>query len=639
MYKYAAPIMFHSVTEHNRAEIAQSLKECGIERVFFCIVPYPFEADAQYNTPHMTDTIAYFKAQGLEVGVWFSSFGHGVPLSHESGKDATLIPYTKLEGLGGKNEHSVCPLDEGVVDIFTRRIKEIAAMQPDLIMLDDDYRLNNRNYRMGCTCPLHLQEYYRRIGEVIEKDMLEQVIFSGGANRYRTEWMGLMSDTLVDFAARLRAAVDEVDSSIRMSFCTCWDMWDFDGADCLELAKTLAGGTKPFIRTFGAPYHDQKVSMAIESTRAQAHWCRGSGIELFAEGDVYPRPRYNVPARQLELFDLALIASGETNGILKYMYDYVQPFGYETGYTDRHLAAAELRRELFQATAGKRAVGVRVVDVMHKVEGWQLPENAPEGVAHYLCRAGIEITKTAKCLLTDNAIPTTYESIDAPLFIMGENARHVTEQELDCGAVLDAAAAVILTERGIDVGLLSDEPDTATGETYLKQGDTIKSLDGVRLMGLQCSTNAVVETVLTPTGTPGSYRYENGKGQRFFVIAADLMRGDFVEAEQCPAYTSNYYRKTQLTAAIEYVGRSKMPVKTTAKCPNLYVIATESSDCSALTVSVINPFIDDAADVKFELGKQYSAVRFIGCSGSMSGDTITVQRIEPFGFAAFEVRQ
>ena len=62
------------------------------------------------------------------------------------------------------------------------------------------------------------------------------------------------------------------------------------------VSKAFAGDTAPFLRTIGAAYHSTQVSMAVETTRAQAFWCKGTGIELFTEGDVYPRPRYTVPA-------------------------------------------------------------------------------------------------------------------------------------------------------------------------------------------------------------------------------------------------------------------------------------------------------------------------------------------------------
>ena len=279
MYKYSVPTMFHSVNEENRQKIRDNLKDCGVERVFLAIDHYLFEKNGVYNSDEMKSSVEFFKKEGLEVGIWCSSFGHGAPLLHESG-ESQLENYTKLQGIDNVNEGSVCPLDKNVVSIFQERIKLLATLNPDIIMLDDDYRLNYRNYTMGCTCKLHLDEYYKRIGEVVEKDELEAKIFSGDKNRYRTEWLNLMGETLVNFAHKMRKAVDEINCNIRLGFCTCWDVWDFEGTDCIELSKAFAGKTAPYLRTIGAPYHHQKVSTAVETTRTQAFWCKDSGIEI-----------------------------------------------------------------------------------------------------------------------------------------------------------------------------------------------------------------------------------------------------------------------------------------------------------------------------------------------------------------------
>ena len=405
----------------------------------------------------------------------------------------------------------------------------------------------------------------------------------------------------------------------------------------MEIARALAGNTAPYLRTIGAPYHKAKVSMTVETSRAQAFWCRGRGIELFSEGDVYPRPRYNTPARLLELFDLGCIATGEFDGILKYMYDYVQPFGYETGYTDRHIRNKEIRTQLKEITKGKQATGIRVIDVMEKTENWHLPQNPPEEVSAYLA-AALENTRSAKCILTDNAIPTTYADTGAPVFVMGENAYYVEEADLRNGALLDISAAKILTERGFDVGLIGAKKADFTGESYIKENSTVSGFKNTELFRLVCKEGVQIETSLMPDKTPGSYRYENEKGQRFFVLAASLMGESYQPVVANANYTSNYYRKVQLTDAIEYVSGKKMVVKTTAKCPDLYMIALENEDRSALAVSVMNPFVDDAERVEFTLDKQYSSVRFIGCTGSLEGEKVIIDSIEPYGFAAFEIK-
>ncbi|MBQ8345612.1 MAG: hypothetical protein IJY42_05035, partial [Clostridia bacterium] len=88
--------------------------------------------------------------------------------------------------------------------------------------------------------------------------------------------------------------------------------------------------------------------------------CRDCGVTVMAEGDVYPRPRYNVPASLLELFDFGLCADGNYDGLLKYMVDYVLPPEEETGYLRRHTYNLERKEAVSRAFSNGANCGVYV---------------------------------------------------------------------------------------------------------------------------------------------------------------------------------------------------------------------------------------------------------------------------------------
>ena len=69
------------------------------------------------------------------------------------------------------------------------------------------------------------------------------------------------------------------------------------------------------------------------------------------------------------------------------------------------------------------------------------------------------------------------------------------------------------------------------------------------------------------------------------------------------------------------------------------MVALENSDKTALTVSVINPFIDEVMNIEFDLSEKYKEVKFINCEGHFSGDKVTVNYLEPYGLMAFEVKK
>lgn len=414
--KYSVPISIKTIEKDNIANLIQQLKSGDINRVFLTVTGPVYHSNTSIYT--MQDKFRFavdsLREAGFEVGVWLSTIGHGVPLAHESANEE-IVEYQRIIGINGESmDGAFCPLDEKFSALCEKAVTIVAGFHPDIIMLDDDYRLNLRAYSMGCLCPKHIERLEKKLGEKIDLQIFEQQCFSGGKNRYRDAWMDVMGETLEEFADSLRLAVNKVDSSIRLGICTCYDNWDYSGSDNIDLANRFAGDTKAFLRTIGPPYAWPKLTSAIEMTRMQAAWCKDSDVEVFAEGDVYPRPRYNVPSRLLELFDFALIVTGEVDGCLKYMYCYDRPLDYEQGYINAHIANQPLRKKLTELFKNKKAVGVRVFEEMHKTREWDMPK----GYGSKLAENGF--FPRAQRLLTQNSIPTTYEGYDAPLIVLGE---------------------------------------------------------------------------------------------------------------------------------------------------------------------------------------------------------------------------
>ncbi len=65
------------------------------------------------------------------------------------------------------------------------------------------------------------------------------------------------------FSKTLRNAVDEIDKTIRLGYCLVYEVWDYGETDAIEIAKALAGDTKPFCRTAGAPYWNNNILSII----------------------------------------------------------------------------------------------------------------------------------------------------------------------------------------------------------------------------------------------------------------------------------------------------------------------------------------------------------------------------------------
>lgn len=628
MYKTSVPIMNHLCTDENREVYLCDVKEGRIDRVFLCPSVF-YDSDEEYNKTlaSLCDNIAFFKANGVEAGVWISTFGHGGRLTHETKSAARS--YTPIKGLySGKDAiDSYCPLDEGFASYIRRYVADLAATGTDLIMLDDDYRFASRSCGIGCACKLHMKKYIERLGRDITREELAQKVFFGGENEYRDIWLRLMGDTLTEYAKELRAAVDKVNAKVRLGVCSVFSMYDLDGTDAVEISRAFAGGTKPFMRLFGAPYAlNPKLHNMIEMERMEASWCGGSGVELFSEGDVYPRPRYRVPSCYLECFDTALAASGGTDGILKYMFDYTSSPYYERGYLERHIRNLPLKGEILRMFGGKDDCGVCVYETAHRIKKARLPETEYAGDGFLTCL----MQPFASRLLSTNSIPTKYSGGGAGI-AFGENALYLDENALSGGLILDAPAAALLSEKGVDTGFV-DMCKTDSPQTELFGNERVCLAGGGQYFKVTVKPGAEILSEFNgDTVFPACYRYENAKGQRFVVYAFDGY-----DIPQLCAVTSSYARQKQLIESVEWLQRgNSLPAVCTGN-PYLYMIVKRDGD--KMSVGMWNLFEDTVFTPEITLDREYSTVRFLNCEGGLKGSVVRLTTdIAPYGMAFFEV--
>ncbi len=634
MYKISVPLVRY-YERHD--EILTELEKLGAERVFLC----PSrgigitEEEKKAELLRLSENIAFFESKGYEVGVWISTIGHGGELLGViEGGDKP--PFTNLVGLRGKvNTDSFCPLDPEFVKHECEWIKSLAKAGAKMIMLDDDYRLATRSDN-GCLCKYHIKEYEKRLGEYVAPEEVMHKAFTGGKNKYRDAYLDMMGDTLRSFSKALRNAVDEVDENIRMGACSCISVWDGDGIDSVEIAKILAGKTKPFIRLIGAAYWPvfwgrpcNKLGYVIELERMQKKWCEESGIEIFGEGDVYPRPRHFVPSAYLEGMDTALRADGEFDGILKYAIDYSSSPIYETGYTDRAKRNIPLYKEIQKHFSDKKCVGVGVSACMKKLADKVFTDPDKE-----LCGTYDDgFFQSEQMILSDNSIPMTYDT-DGVTALFGENARQI--KEFPDKALIDIKAALILKERGIDTGVVDAKiPEKRINyEVFPDYNEATVNTDMRGIYDVRVSDSAKVLSsfryVANDETIPAVFNYENADGKRFTVLCFDAEA-----AKKNERLSRNYCRQRQLVSAFEWLSGKPLPAVCTGN-PDLYLMCKEGE--SSLAVGMWNFFFDSVLTPEIKLHKKYSRIEFINCDGTLCGDTVKLSGdIGAYSFAGFEV--
>ena len=599
MIRLDVPLMQSTLDEATRPVYLKQVKDAGAERVWIAMNRKTLFGDRTEYLKQLGESLRFFEDNGVECGVWMQAFGFGDPLSYDE------CGWTRLRSLTGvsKEVDALCPEDPDFSAAYMTLVRDVARLSPRLIMLDDDLCLSVRP-GIGCFCDRHLRLLETEIGEAVQ-DLPR--IFTGGRNRYRDAWHKVMGDTLRRFCRKVRDTVDEIDPTIRVGFCAGYTSWDIEGTDPIELSRILAGDTAPFFRLTSAPYwvaprtdrfHGQRLSAVIENARNQIAWAKDTGIEIFAEADSYPRPAYHCPAMLIENFDIAMHASGVKS--LKYMLDYYASPQYEEQYLKIHRRNFPLYDKIEAAFNEKTPCGVRVYRPAHRITDAILPSTLVSEKA--VMRTYFS---SAAAMLACHAIPVAYDGEGDCAMIFGDDALYYTGNPKK--VVLDVTAALILKQRGLDVGIESTSPALAPA-FELFQNETVR-LDRVdphaAFMDLTLKSGATVQSRFD-TGAVASFTYKNLLVLNFDATAVN---------ESTPLYCA-YTRGKQLQEFFGY------PFPAIVGYADLYSLCA-AKDKQQVTLFQ-NHSIDPVFDFDILLPRPCKSFSLLGAEGTLDGCRIRV---------------
>ena len=557
------------------------------------------------------DYIKLVKDNGFEAGVWFWALQvHG---NHN---------FTHIHSFAGTSETECCPLDVDFRAFMQQTIKEIGVLGPDLIMFDDDFCFHHLG--TGCICHNHLERASKAFGEPISEEGLFQRAFSGKPNELRNVLIKTWGDSLREHAIAMRQALDSVNPDIRLGQCACLNSYDADGTTASELSCLLAGKTRPFLRQIGAPYwvswpDRPYLEEIVEFERWQQSVNAGKNIEIWAEGDVYPRPRYKTPASYLEIFSTALQASGGFEGIQKYMFDYTSSADYERGYLERHVRNLPVYDVIDKWFKDGETKGIRVYFNQDKLKDTDFT-GLPVEPSFINRKASYSQAADA---LSCNSIPTVYAGMGNAGIVFWENARHLPDEAFSKPMILDIAAARILAEKGIDIGV-SD-----FGEFFAPK--TLLFPDGERVALFNAQDSSVN---LTPSdkarvlstfenGIPACFTYRNDSGLSVLVF-------NFHSAVCVRNFWRNY-RFPRLIADFCSRNNAALPVYATG-APDLYLLCKD--DGNFRNIGIWNCFADEVNDIVLQLDREVSNIECLRCDAQIIDDKrIQVKHIAAYSFA------
>ncbi len=619
MYKISVPVMNENVTRYTPERTYRQLKAFEPDRIFLALDRYTLDTEKRQEALRTLEAnCRFFKSKGYEVGAWICAF-----MLSDS-------PFTCMKSLKGQDfSENMCPADEDFLSFAASYTEDIAKTGVDIIMFDDDLRYGFLGEAPGCVCKNHLKKISEILGEDVTEEIIRENVYLGGKNKYRDAYIKANGDAFRAFAKKMREAVDKVDENIRLGACACLNSWDIDGVSAEELSLIFAGKTKPFFRLIGAPYWAAlrawgiSLQDSIELSRMECSWTKNRDIEVFSEGDVYPRPRTLVPASFLEGFDTAMRAAGCTDGILKYGMDYVSAPEYETGYARFHQRNRELYSDIEKHFTAKKSIGVRVYEAPCKLADAVFEEE------YHIDNLFFSLSART---LAYNSVPTVYEGKGLCGAVFGENARHLPEDAFENGLILDITAAHILTQKGIDTGISSFGEKTTAGrfEIFTDNDNRISTMAAaVRDITLNATADILSYTEKASRRIPLSYFYENARGQRFLVL-------NIIPDINNPNILRHYERNRQYTQGISRLSGKPLPVETGGH-PSLYLQCKE--DETSLSAGFWNFFADTVIEPEIRINIDFSDIEFIACKGEFRDNKLILSDISPFGFAGIVLKK
>lgn len=366
-----------------------------------------------------------------------------------------------------------CPLAPGLAEDWCRKIKTVAAVRPPIIFIEDDYRISSGrglDKTGGCFCPQHLALFAQIYGKSLTAAEIAAAFETRTAENLplRKAFAAATRESMVGLARQARAAIDEIDPTIRVCLCDTGFGADTDG-DALEAEiRAFAGKTRPAVRPHGCIYGAETTPARIPLAISHAQFVYErlpKDIETFYEGDTYPHNRfYSSASHHLSLMTGAV--SMGTDDFLFYCLQYLDDPFEETGYAMAYRALKprlEAVRD-FIRTRRSRLAGVRIHWTPDDVA---LTRHAGEAFGH----AG-QLGSGAYFLSKMSLPYTTRQDAEGPVLLLDGVVEVMSDEEirkvLSGGALIDAPAAAILKARGFgellgaDVELLEKCPQALT---------------------------------------------------------------------------------------------------------------------------------------------------------------------------------
>ncbi|MBO4304628.1 MAG: hypothetical protein J6A21_08595 [Lentisphaeria bacterium] len=489
-------------------------KESGLDLLLPSMTLHPEGADPYKKADFFIAAFAELKRKlqgsGIRLGILLQTLiGHGWSSTQPSGRFQCTVNHT------GGTRGRICPLDPGFQEYCRYTVSNLAKLGPELFLLDDDTRLLD-NDKLECFCPLHLKRFSKVYKQ---EELIRLVMESKVGDPILREFETVRRNSLEEFCANVRKAVDSVDPSIPCGLSGAGrEQIMFE-----RMALAAAGKTEPFVRIGNALYFEGSAKELPRRIWQSAIMVKGCGKVkmILDESDTFPHNLYAKSVSGMHSHITAAILTG-LRGSKMWIENFIN---VQAGRPNRPYEEHMLRHQGFYAELSRitenifwKGPSVPLPDLEKNFHPREYPE-------YFTC------TEWFSNVLGRLGIPVTFREADDPdaeaFLLTGKLVREIPDAKLPCLAgknlFLDAPAAEFLTEKGFGklLGTTLEPAPHFSNELDLKTNLKLRLLYNADCRKLSPVPGAEVLSILqkipfaaSPDAEevgPGSIFYDNGK--------------------------------------------------------------------------------------------------------------------------------
>ncbi len=321
--------------EHEKIErLLRFCKEAKIDNIMF------FTNGEELNNGHLTydeekvwiDLIGKAQKELEEIGVttsinpWSTILHAARGRKLKEGQNFTTIVYAD----GYRDPVCACPLDENFKNYISEIFSLCASVEPEVIWIDDDFRLHNHEpgYWGGCFCDLHIKKFSEYLGEkVTREDFIKGMLEPGKPHPYRQAWLNVNRDAMIELAETLEKAVHKISPKTALGLMSSNpSVHAAEGRDWKGIFRALSGGKTSMINRPPLPAYSDfnpgnylwAFSWMSKGTQA----CVPEGTILYPELENFPFTRFSKSHKSTRFQMLLALVLG-IDGITLDLFDFL----------------------------------------------------------------------------------------------------------------------------------------------------------------------------------------------------------------------------------------------------------------------------------------------------------------------------